>query len=145
MISVKDIKTFLLSLILVFSVTAVAFADAEKKAEEVPSALPVAAKAKQITGEVKAINARAMSITVTKRCGDKVLESLVTVDKGTKIFKNDEKKTFADIKTGYKVVAKYKEVGGKNIAESVILKPAGPEAKKPETKKAEPKKKKNKS
>ncbi len=118
----KDIKTFLLCLILLFAVTAIAFADAEKKTEPVPSALPVAAKAQQITGEVKAINAGAMSITVTKRCGDKVIESVVTVDNRTKISKKDEKKTFADIKTGDKVVAKYTRVGGKNIAESVDLK-----------------------
>jgi ribosomal protein S1 len=126
---VKNIKTFLLSLIFVFAATAIAFAGA------VPSALPVAAKAQQITGEVKAISAGAMSINVAKRCGNKVVESVITIGKGTKILKDNKEKKFTDIKTGDKVVAKYTKVGAKNIAESISLQqPAEPEGKEPGTK-----------
>ena len=119
MILVKDMKILLLSLILVFAATSIAFAGKEKT---VPSALPVAATAQQITGEVKTINAGAMSINVTKRCGDKDMESVITVEKETKISKDKEEKAFADIKTGDKVVAKYTKIGAKNIAESIVLK-----------------------
>lgn len=130
----KGIKTFLLSVISVIVVASIALAAGEKKTGPVPSALPVAAKVQQITGEVRAVNYSAMSITVARKCKDKVLDAVVAVDNKTRISKDNGKGTFDDIKTGDKVVVKYTEVKGRNIAQDISIKPSKPASKEKETK-----------
>lgn len=137
----KDIKIFLLSVISVIALASMAFASGEKKTEPVPSSLPVAAKVQQITGKIAAVNTVSKSITVTKKVGNRVIEATVAVNDKTKITKENENKTIADIKAGDGAVVKYTKVDGKNIAESIDFKPTGPESKKPEPKKRVSKKK----
>jgi len=130
---VKGIRIFLLSVISAVVIASMALAAGEKKKEMVPSALPVAAKVQQITGDVKAVNYGAMSITVGKKCNNKVLDALVAVDNKTKISKDSKKGTFDDIKTGDRVVVKYTEVKGRNIAQAISIKPSKTESGKKET------------
>ncbi len=139
----KAVKTFLLSVTAVIAVASMAFAAGEKKTEQVPSSLPVATEVQQITGEVKAVNTIAKSITINKKVGNRAIEATVTVDDKTKIMEGNEKKTFADIKAGGRAVVKYTKANGRNIAEGIALKPAGPESKKSETKKRGSKNKKS--
>lgn len=129
----KGIRIFLLSVISAVVIASMALAAGEKKKEMVPSALPVAAKVQQITGDVKAVNYGAMSITVGKKCNNKVLDALVAVDNKTKISKDSKKGTFDDIKTGDRVVVKYTEVKGRNIAQAISIKPSKTESGKKET------------
>jgi hypothetical protein len=141
-ISVKVIRILLLSVISVIVAASIALAAGEKKKEMVPSALPVAAKVQQITGDVKAVNYGAMSITVAKKCNNKALDAVVTVDNRTKISKDGKKGTFDDIKTGDRVVVKYTEVKGRNIAQAISIKPSKKESVEKETeKKVKPAKK----
>lgn len=86
--------------------------------------LLVAAKVQQITGEVTAINTNAMTMTVTKKMRSKVLDVVVTVNDETKIMIGKEKRTFADVKAGDKVIVKYREVDGKNVTQSIAIKPS---------------------
>jgi hypothetical protein len=132
-ISVKVMRIFLLSVISVIIVASVALAAGEKKKEIVPSALPVAAKTQQITGDVKAVSYSAMSVTVAKKCNNKVLDTVVAVDNKTKISRDGKKGTFDDIKTGDKVVVKYTEVKGRNVAQAISIKPSKKESGEKET------------
>ena len=84
----------------------------------------------QITGEVKAVDRNAMSITVTKKIKDKVIEAVTTVDDKTKITMDEQDKDFNDINVGDNVIVKYTEVNGKNIAKSVVIEPPAPETEK---------------
>lgn len=86
--------------------------------------LLVAAKVQQITGEVTAINTNAMTMTVTKKMRSKVLDVVVTVNDETKIMIGKGKRTFADVKAGDKVIIKYREVDGKNVTQSIAIKPS---------------------
>ena len=129
----KGIRTFVVSVVSVIVVASIALAAGEKKTEMVPSALPVAAKVQQITGEVRAVNYGAMSITVAKKCKGKSLETVVAVDSKTKISRDNGKGTFDDIKTGDSVVIKYTEVKGRNIAQDISIKPSKPAAQGKET------------
>lgn len=125
--------SILLSVIFAFFMISLSLAVEEKKTESIPPKplkLQTAAKVQQITGEVRAVNPTAMSIIVTKKIRDKVLETVVTIDNETKILKEKEKKTFLDIKTGDKVVVKYTKVDGKNVAKNISIKPAKPESEK---------------
>lgn len=125
--------SILLSVIFAFFMISLSLAVEEKKTESIPPKplkLQTAAKVQQITGEVRAVNPTAMSIIVTKKIRDKVLETVVTIDNETRILKEKEKKTFLDIKTGDKVVVKYKKVDGKNVAKNISIKPAKPESEK---------------
>lgn len=125
--------SILLSVIFAFFMISLSLAAEEKKTESIPPKplkLQTAAKVQQITGEVRALNPTAMSIIVTKKIRDKVLETVVTIDNETKILKEKEKKTFLDIKTGDKVVVKYTKVDGKNVAKNISIKPAKPESEK---------------
>jgi len=134
----KDTKTIILSVIFMFAMTLISYAASEKKTGTTPPEslkLPVASKVQQITGDVKAVNTTVMSMTVAKKCKDKVLETVLTIHNETKISKNNEKKTLHDIKVGDKVVVKYIKVDGKNMAKSVTIKPAKPESKEKETEK----------
>lgn len=141
----KKAIAIIVSVLFVFALTSLSFAAEEKKTAPAPAekkeAAPVKAeekkapaKVKQVTGEVKAVDTKAMTITVTKKMKDKVVETVVAVDDKTRITCDKEKKALADVKVGDKVTVKYSEADGKNIAKSVAIKT---EVKKME-KKAEP-------
>jgi Cu/Ag efflux protein CusF len=100
----------------------------EKKAEAKPAEKKAPAKVKQITGEVTAVDAAAKSVTVKGKKAEVVISA--------------DEKMLADVKVGDKVVAKYAEQDGKNVAKS-IKKAAAKAEKKPAAapapeKKAEP-------
>jgi ribosomal protein S1 len=136
----KKAIAIILAVLFVFAVTSISFAaekkaavaPAEKKAEPMPAEKP---KVKHVTGEVKAVDTAAMTITVTKTVKAKVVETVVTVNDKTKIMMGAEKKTLADVKVGDKVKAKYIETDGKNVAKSVVIMPAAAAEKKAEVKK----------
>jgi len=92
----KKTIAIVLSLVLMFAFTAVTFA-AEKAA------------AKQVTGEVSAVDAKAKTITVSKKVKDKVEDTVIAVDD----------KMLADVKQGDKVTVKFTVADGKNTAKSV--------------------------
>ena len=150
----KKAIALVVAMMFVFAVSAVSFA-AEKAAAPAPKAeekkaapaaaapkaeakkeAPKKAAKKQITGEVKAVDAKANTLTVAK---DKK-EVVVSVDDKTKIMAGKDKKTLADVKAGDKVTVKYEEVDGKATAKSVDIKaaPAKKAEKKVEEKKAAP-------
>lgn len=142
----KKAIALIVAVLFVFAVASISFAVEEKKAAPAPApaekkAEPAkkAPKVTQVTGEVKAVDAAAKTITVVKKVKDKAVETVVAVDDKTKITCGKEKKTLADVKAGDKVTVKYTEVDGKNVAKSVAIKPAAPA---PEKKKAEPAEKK---
>jgi len=140
---VKKGLALIVAILFAFSMTAVSFAaekpaaapaPAEKKAAapaEKKEAAPAKAEKKapakkhQVTGEVAAVDAAANSITVKGKKGDVVISA--------------DAKMLADVKVGDKVVAKYEEKDGKNVAKSV-KKAAKKAEKKAEPKKEEPKK-----
>jgi hypothetical protein len=128
------------SVLFVFAVSSVSFAVEEKEAKPVipaeVSSLPGVAKARQITGDVTAVNTSAMAITVTKKMKHKVVETAVTINDKTNIKMGKEKRTLADVKVGDKVIVTYKGLDGKNVAQSITIKPAttAPEEKKIEKK-----------
>ena len=143
----KNFITIIVSILFTFAISSIPFAIGEEKAVPTtlpaPSKLPYASKVQQITGGVSAVNTTTNSITVTKKIRDKVVEAVVTVDNKTEIMKEKEKKSFADVKIGDKVVVKYTKVDGKNIAKSITIKPAKPESKEKQIeKKGNPAKKK---
>ncbi len=143
----KNFITIIVSILFTFAISSIPFAIGEEKAVPTtlpaPSKLPYASKVQQITGGVSAVNTITNSITVTKKIRDKVVEAVVTVNDKTEIMKEKEKKSFADVKIGDKVVVKYTKVDGKNIAKSITIKPAEPESKEKQIeKKAKPAKKK---
>jgi len=131
---VKNIITLLLSVFFAFGIISTSFSmgknNAEPPAQIEPSELPYAAKLQQITGEVKAVNSNNMSIIVTKKLKEKVIETVVMVDDKTKITENSDKKTFTNLKIGGMVVVKYTKADGKNIAKSIVIKPTETESKK---------------
>ncbi|OGW60942.1 MAG: hypothetical protein A2V83_00190 [Nitrospirae bacterium RBG_16_64_22] len=108
-------------------------AKAEKKAAK-------KAKAHQVTGSVKAVDAKANTLTVVKKVKKEEKEVVLSCTDKTK-FKGV--KGLADVKAGDKVTAKYSEKDGKNVASSVDVKaaPAKKEEKKAEKKEAAPAKK----
>ncbi|HWR90446.1 MAG TPA: hypothetical protein VN260_09305, partial [Dissulfurispiraceae bacterium] len=119
----------IVAILFAFSMTAVSFAaekpaaapapaPAEKKAAA-PAEKKAPAKKHQVTGEVAAVDAAANSITIKGKKGDVVISA--------------DAKMLADVKVGDKVVAKYEEKDGKNVAKSVKKSAAKAE------KKAEPK------
>ncbi len=122
----RKARTILLSVLFAFVMSSLSFAVEEKKVESMPPKplkLQTAAKVQQITGEVSTVNAITNSITVTKKIRDTVVEAVVTIDDKTKIMKEKENKSFADIKIGDKVIVKYAKVDGKNMAKSIAIKP----------------------
>jgi hypothetical protein len=144
-ISVKKAIVIFVAVLFVFTIASLSFAVEEKKAAPAPiqqkaeptkPAEKTKVVVKQVTGDVKAVDAKAMTITVTKMVKGKAEETVVTVNDKTKIILGKEKKMLADVKVGDKVTAKYKEVEGKNIAKSIAIHEA-----KPVEKKAEPAKK----
>ncbi len=147
----KKTIAIIVAVLFVFALTSISFA-AEKKAAPAPvekkEAAPVKAEEKKapekvmsVTGDVVAVDAKAMTLTVKGKKGDVALS---TNDKTT-VKMGKEKKALADVKVGDKVKVKYTEVDGKNIAKSVAIKPAvtaAPEEKKAKEKKVAPAEKK---
>ncbi len=156
-------KIFAIAMAFAFvAVSTAAFAQ-EKKAETKPAAAPAAekkaehpgepakaekkaekkAKAQQVTGSVKAVDAKASTLTVVKKVKKEEKEVVLTCTDKTK-FKGV--KGIGDVKEGDKVTAKYSEKDGKNVASSVEVKaaPAKKEEKKAEKKEAAPAKKEEK-
>jgi Cu/Ag efflux protein CusF len=128
----KKAITIIVAVLFVFALTSVSFAAEEKKAE---GTMPVEKpKVKQVTGEVKAVDTKAKTVTVTKKMRDKAMDTVVTVDDKTKIMMDKEKKALADVKAGDKVKVKYTEIEGKNVAKSIAIQPKEAAAEK----KAEP-------
>jgi ribosomal protein S1 len=127
----KKAFAVILVVLFAFAITSVSLAVEEKKApvEPITAEKP---KVKQITGEVKAVDAKAMTITVTKKMKDKVIETIATITDKTKIVMGKEKKMLADVKVGDKVTLKYVEADGKNTAKSIAIKPVEPVEKKAE-------------
>lgn len=114
----KRAISLVVTLLFVFAITSVSLAVEEKA---MPAEKP---KVKQVTGDVKAVDIKAKTVTVTKTVKGKAEETTVTVDDKTKIMMDKEQKTLADVKVGDKVKVKYTEVEGKNIAKSIAIKPA---------------------
>ena len=134
----KKTIAIIVSLLFVLSVAGLSFA-AEKAAtapapeKTMEKKAPV--KVKWLSGEVSAVDAAAMTLTVK----GKKAEVALTVNDKTKITMGKEKKTLADVKVGDKVSAKYSEVEGKNVAKSIAIKGEKAEKKtKKMEKKAEP-------
>lgn len=123
----KKVIAFFVSVIFVFALASLSLAS--EKADS--AAVPMEKKAKfltagkpivhQITGEVKAVDMKAMTITVTKMLKGKAEETMVTVGDKTKVIMGNEKKTLAAVKAGDKVTVKYIESKGKNMAKSVAI------------------------
>ena len=142
----KKTLAIIVSLIFVLSFAGLSFAadkavekkaepvKAEKKAPVVAEKKAAPAKAKQVTGDVAAVDAKANTITVKGKKGDTV----VTCDDKTKIMMGKDKKALADVKVGDKVTVKYSEADGKMTAKSVAIKMAEKKAEKKADKKAEP-------
>ena len=140
----KKAVAIIVAVLFAFSFAGLSFATekatekaAPAKAEETKAAEKP--KVKMVTGEVKAVDTKAGTITVTKKVKGKEVETVVTVDSKAKITMGKAKKTLADVMAGDKVTVKYTEAEGKNVAKSVAIKAA--EAA-PAEKKAEPAKKK---
>lgn len=127
----KKIIALFVAVLFVLSVSSLSFAypQAEKsmpKAEEKmaePAKPEKKAKVKQITGEVAAVDAAAKTITVKGKKAEVVISA--------------DEKMLADVKVGDKVVVKYTEQDGKNIAKSI--KKSAAKAEKKAEEKAAPK------
>ncbi len=133
----KKAIAFFVAVLFVFAMTSLSFAVEEKKAAPAPMekkaepAKPAEKpKVQQVTGEVKAVDTKAMTVTVTKMMKGKAEETMVTVSDKTKIMMGEEKKALADVKAGDKVTVKYKEVEGKKVAKSIAIHEAKPVEKK---------------
>jgi len=119
--------TCLPRLLITFLLTLCAFPLAHASAEtKVPdlSKLPGVAKTLQITGEVKTVDSLSNSITAVKKMREKTVAITIIVDSSTVIEKDKHRKTFADITKGDMVVTTYTNRDGKNIAKSILIKPA---------------------
>ena len=130
----KKTIAIIVAVLFVFSITSIAIAAEEKKAEETKTAEKP--KIKQVTGDVKAVDAKAKTVTVTKKMRGKAMDTVVTVDDKATIMMDKEKKALADVKAGDKVKVKYTEIEGKNVAKSIAIQPKETAA--PAEKKAEP-------
>lgn len=140
----KKIIALAISVLFVLSVVGLSFA-AEKApaapaAEKAAPAKPAKAekkapaKMKQVTGEVAAMDAKAMTLTVKGKKGDVALMA----DDKTTVKMGKEKKALADVKMGDKVMVKYAEMDGKNMAKSIVVSAAKAEKKEMKKKEAAP-------
>jgi hypothetical protein len=75
--------------------------------------------ARKFKGEVTSIDLQ--SQTISARHGD-ILFSVAFDDKTT-VQKEKEIKTINDVKVGQKIIIRYLEVGGKNVAKSIFISP----------------------
>ncbi len=97
--------------------------DREKEvAAPVAEMQKVPAKVKQVTGEVKAVDTKAMTLTVTKKMKTKAEDTMVTVNDKTRVMMGKDKKLLADLKVGDKVTVKYSDADGKMVAKSIAIK-----------------------
>lgn len=134
----KKALAIFVAVLFVFAMASLSFAVEEKKAAPAPAVEKKAEPAKpaekpkvqQVTGDVKAVDTKAMTVTVTKMMKGKAEETTVTVSDKTKIMMGQEKKALADVKAGDKVTVKYKEVEGKKVAKSIAIHEAKPAEKK---------------
>ena len=123
----KAIAIFV-AVLFVFAMASLSFATEEKKAAPAPMekkaepAKPAEKpKVHQVTGDVKAVDAKAMTVTVSKMMKGKAEETVVTASDKTKIMMGKEKKMLADVKAGDKVTVKYIEAEGKKMAKSIAI------------------------
>jgi ribosomal protein S1 len=122
----KKVIAIFVSVIFVFAFASLSLA-AEKAApapapmEKKAAAATEKPKVHQVTGDVKAVDMKAMTISVTKMMKGKAEETMITVGDKTKIMMGKEKKALADVKAGDKVTVKYTEAEGKNMAKSVAI------------------------
>jgi Cu/Ag efflux protein CusF len=131
-INVKKVIAILVSVIFVFAFASLSLA-AEKAA---PAAAPVEKTSgsltagrpivRQVTGEVKVVDMKAMTLTVTKMMKGKAEETMVTVGDKTEVIMGKEKKALADVKAGDKVTVKYIEAEGHNVAKKIAIHEAEP-------------------
>jgi Cu/Ag efflux protein CusF len=117
----KKATILFVAVILVFALASISFAAEATKAEQMPVEKP---KAKQITGDIITLDLKAGTLTVK----NKIQEVSLSTDNKTIIRLDNEKKTFADLKSGDNIKAKYIQVDGKNIAKSISIKSATTEA-----------------
>jgi len=133
----KKIVALIVSVLFILSVAGLSFA-AEEKAPAAPAEKKAVHKSakKQVTGEVVAVDAAAMTLTVKGKKGDVALSA----DDKTAVKMGKEKKALADVKVGDKVKVKYTVKEGKNMAKSIALMaaPAKKHVKPAEPKPAEP-------
>jgi len=132
----KKTIAILVAALFVFALATVSFAADAKKATPAPApmiekkevAAPVAemqkvpAKVKQVTGEVKAVDTKAMTLTITKKMKTKAEDTMVTVNDKTRVMMGKDKKLLADLKVGDKVTVKYSDADGKMVAKSIAIK-----------------------
>lgn len=134
----KKAIAIIVSVLFVLSVAGLSFAaeqkaaPAEKKEAAAKTEKKAKAKIIKVTGEVTAVDAKAMTLTVKGKKGDVAL----TVDDKTKFAKG---KSLADVKVGDKATVSYAEVDGKMVAKSVAVKAAEAKKEKKEMKKEEKK------
>jgi Cu/Ag efflux protein CusF len=119
-IRMKKTIAVVLSLLFILAVTSITFAATAEKKEvavekKIEAAPAVKAVEKHVKGEITAVDAKAMTITVKGKKGDVTL----TVDAKTEIKMGKDKKTVADLKVGDKVKIIYHEADGKNTAKSI--------------------------
>lgn len=119
----KKVTAIFVLVLFVFAFASLSFAaektaPMEKKAEPATAGKPVV---RQVTGDVKVVDMKAMTVTVTKMIKGKAEETMITVGEKTKIMMGKEKKTLEDVKAGDKVTVKYIETESKNIAKSVAI------------------------
>lgn len=130
----KKVIAIVISVLFVLSVVGLSFAAEKAAAPAAPAAEKAApakaekkapVKMKQITGEVAAMDAKAMTLTVKGKKGDVAL----TAEDKTSVKMGKEKKTFADVKMGDRVMVKYAEMDGKNVAKTIVVVPSKAEKK----------------
>ncbi|MBI4688795.1 MAG: hypothetical protein HY754_00760 [Nitrospirae bacterium] len=139
----KKIIALIVAVLFVFAVASISIAEEKKaaepaKKEAAPAKTTATVKA---NGEVKAVDAAANSITITRKKGDLT----VVADKDTVIKVGKEKKTLADVKVGDKATVMYSEKDGKNVAKSITVSAAKKAEKKAEPAKKETKKEEKKA
>lgn len=100
----KKTIAVVLSLLFILAVTSITFAAETQAPAE-----------KKVRGDITAVDAKAMTITVKGKKGDVT----VTVDAKTEFKLGKDKKTVADLKVGDKVKVFYLETDGKNTAKSI--------------------------
>ena len=131
----KKAIAFIVAMIFALGLSAAVFA-AE---EQVPVTAPAPAEKKEaapakpaikkmwVTGEVTAVDAKAMTLTVKGKKGDVALMA----EEKTRIRMGKEKKTIMDVKVGDRVTVRYTEMDGKMVAKSITIKTAAKPIEKP--------------
>jgi Cu/Ag efflux protein CusF len=74
---------------------------------------------KLITGEVVTVDTAANSLTLK----GKKAEVVIHTNEDTVVQVAKEKKSLADVKVGAKIAVRYSEIDGKNLAESIVVRP----------------------